>query len=120
MWGELCGSIEQVYGAQPKIEYSQCSGMPGWNVKYKKSGKALCTLYPAEGFFVCLVVAGDALQNEIEGRLLGFEPYTAELYRRTPSSMGSRWLMIELTSAAILRDVQELIALRIAKGKKPS
>ncbi|WP_423245054.1 DUF3788 family protein [Heliorestis acidaminivorans] len=26
------------------MTYSKCSAQPGWNVKYKKSGKSLCTL----------------------------------------------------------------------------
>ncbi len=35
-----------------QLEYSKCSLKPGWNVKYKKSGKALCALYPMEDYFI--------------------------------------------------------------------
>ncbi|KAB2952754.1 DUF3788 family protein [Heliorestis acidaminivorans] len=36
--------MEEAYQAKPHITYSKCSAQPGWNVKYKKSGKSLCTL----------------------------------------------------------------------------
>ena len=61
LWNELCGYIEAAYGVQPSVEYSKCSGAPGWNVKYKKGGKALCTLYPGEGCFTALVAVGQKL-----------------------------------------------------------
>ena len=43
LWTELLGFLEETYGVTPKIEYSKCSGAPGWNVKFKKGGRALCT-----------------------------------------------------------------------------
>lgn len=45
-WDKFTAYIEETYGVKPKIEYSGCSAQPGWNVKYKKSSKSLCTLYP--------------------------------------------------------------------------
>jgi hypothetical protein len=46
LWRQINHFIQQRYSATPKIMYSKCSGKPGWNVKYQKSGKSLCTLYP--------------------------------------------------------------------------
>ena len=37
---------------------SACSWEQGWNVKFKKAGKTLCTLYPRELFFTVMVVVG--------------------------------------------------------------
>jgi len=58
LWEELRGHLESTYDVLPTVEHSICSGAPGWNLKYKKSGRALCTLYPAQGFFTCLVSVG--------------------------------------------------------------
>lgn len=41
LWNGLCAWTEKTYGIAPKVEHSTCSGAPGWNVKYKKSGRAL-------------------------------------------------------------------------------
>ena len=85
---------------------------PGWNVKYKKSGKALCTLYPVEGSFSCMVVIGDKKQNEAELLLPSLDPYVQQLYQNTKSGMGGRWLMVDVTTPAILASLERLIALR--------
>ncbi len=118
LWKELRGYLEQTYSVQPRIEYSKCSGAPGWNVKYKKSGRALCTLYPHAGFFTCLVsVAGrEAMKAEL--LLYTCTEYVRELYWGTRAFNGSRWLMIDVTSAEILEDAEKLIALRVRPPKK--
>ena len=57
-WDRLREYLEDTYQVLPKIEYSRCSGKPGWNVKYRKSSRALCTLYPDDGFFTCMISIG--------------------------------------------------------------
>ena len=51
----LCNS----YKVKPKIAYSNCAMdnniWRGWNIKYQKSGKSLCTIYPQQGYFLVLV-----------------------------------------------------------------
>ena len=51
----LCDS----YKVKPKIAYSNCAMdnnvWRGWNIKYQKSGKSLCTIYPQQGYFLVLV-----------------------------------------------------------------
>ena len=55
LWNGLCTWAEETYQIEPKVEHSTCSGAPGWNVKYRKSSRALCTLYPDEGQFTAMV-----------------------------------------------------------------
>jgi len=42
LWSDLCRYVEAEYQVKPVFEYSRCS-MPGWNVKYRKAGRSLCT-----------------------------------------------------------------------------
>ncbi len=58
LFEQLCDYLEQTHQSKPSIEYSQCSMQYGWNIKYKKSGRALCTIYPEAGRFTALVVVG--------------------------------------------------------------
>ena len=112
LWAELCSFVESRYGVLPKTEYSVCSGAPGWNVKYRKGGRALCTLYPDSGFFTCLVSVGAREAAEAELRLLNFSEAVRSLYWNTKPFNGARWLMIPVSSREILQDVKQLIALR--------
>ena len=45
-WKSLCTYVERNYLVTPRIEFSRCTMQTGWNVKYKKSSRAICTLYP--------------------------------------------------------------------------
>ncbi|TWH57832.1 uncharacterized protein DUF3788 [Desulfitobacterium sp. LBE] len=113
LWSELLSYIDAAYQVQPKLSFSKCSAQPGWNVKYQKSGKSLGTLYPMEGFFIALVVIGAKEEETVEMALGTFTAYVQNLYRKTPSSCGGRWLMIEVRDQSVLDDVKNLMAIRV-------
>lgn len=117
LWNALCDHLESSYGVSPALEHSICSGAPGWNVKYKKGGRALCTLYPGEGTFTCLISVGSKEAMEAELLLGGCTEYLQALYWNAKPFNGSRWLMIEVTSAEVLEDVKMLIGLRVSKRR---
>ena len=128
LWQELCDFVESNYGTLPKVEFSICSGAPGWNVKYKKGSRALCTLYPHEGFFTCLVCIGTKEATEAEFVVSAGCSYIQDLYQKTKPFNGTRWLMIDVTSADILADAESLLFTRekpkrekrkVVHGKSP-
>ena len=114
LWNGLCTWAEKAYQIEPKVEHSTCSGAPGWNVKYRKSGRALCTLYPDKGQFIAMVTIGAKEAAEAELLLPICSDYIRELYARTQPFNGARWLMIRVTDAAVLEDVKKLVRLRVA------
>ena len=114
LWNGLCSWAESSYTIAPKVEHSTCSGAPGWNVKYKKSGRALCTLYPDRGQFTALISVGAKEATEAELLLPTCSDYIRELFARTQTFNGARWLMIHINDAQVLEDVKKLIRLRVA------
>lgn len=117
LWDSFTGFIDEAYGVPARIEYSRCGGAPGWNVKYKKGGKSLCTVYPHGGFFICMVSVGTKEKLEAEALLPACDPYVRALYERSAEGSFGRWLMIEVTSEAILHDAEALIQLRAPRKK---
>lgn len=117
LWNDLCQHIETQYQAKPVYEYSGCS-VPGWNVKYKKAGRSLCTLYPMEGYFVALIVISERERTETELALPFFTEYFQQLYRETKTGMGQKWLMINVTDSTVLDDVKQCISIRRGTKKK--
>lgn len=115
LWESLLTHLNNTYQAEPIIEYSRCSGAPGWNLKYRKSGRALCVLYPAQGFFTCMISVGSKEAMEAELLLPACTDYLQQLYWDTALFNGGRWLMIAVTSPEILEDVKILISLRVKK-----
>jgi len=111
-WQDLNSFIQQKYKASPKIMYSKCSAKPGWNVKYNKSGKSLCTLYPEKEGFTALVVITQDLIPVIEAMAGQFEREILELIRSARPFNGTMWLMIQVNRATVVDNVKDLLLLK--------
>mgnify|MGYP000921598709 CR=1 FL=1 len=119
LWDTFHRVLQTEFGATSRVEYSRCSAAPGWNVKYRKGGRALCTLYPRRGFFICLVCIGPGERTETELRLKGSTQYMQALYANSSGMNDTKWLMANVTDTEILRDVLMLVTIRMqTKGKK--
>lgn len=95
LFDDLCLQMECEYKAVCKIEFSSCSWAYGWNVKFKKSGKGLCTIYPKENYVTVLVVVGQKEKYQVESLLPEMSPMIQEIYHQTQEGNGQRWLMID-------------------------
>ncbi len=111
-WRNLTGWLQENYSVSPKTEYSKCAGAPGWNVKYQKSGRPLCTLYPMQGFFIALVVIGNREMNEAELAMPLCSAYTQNLFCETRFACGGKWMMMQVKDGDVLEDVKRLIRIR--------
>lgn len=114
-WQALCDFIEDTWSATPVMEYSRCTMEPGWNVKYRKGNKAICTLYPRNGYFICMISVGGAFAAEAELALTRCDETIQALYQQAKPVNGSRWLMVEVRSQRILEDLKLLLQIRMKK-----
>lgn len=112
LWQKLNGYLREAYEVEPKMEYSGCSMQPGWNIKYRKSGKSLCTLYPMPDYFITLVVIGDREMHEAELLTPSCSDYVQSVFNNTQTGQGQKWLMIDVKDERTVDDVIKLIALR--------
>jgi hypothetical protein len=106
LWQELKIWLHQAYEVSLIIEYSKCGGARGWNMKYRKGGKSLCTLYPMPGCYVALVVIGNREMNETELTMPACCEYTQALFKSTRFACGGKWLMMQVDTAEVLEDVK--------------
>ena len=114
LWKEINEYLQNAYKVSPKLTYSKCSMQKGWNVKYQKSSKSLCTLYPMNGYFIALVVIGSKELTETELFMPSCSTYVQKLFSDLPDSAMGKWLMINVTDTQILDDVKSLIKIRIS------
>ena len=110
---ELRTYLERAYDTAPVWEYSRCVPT-GWNIKYRKGGRGLCTLYPMRGYFTALVVIGRRERPGADLLLPMLSEGTRRLWQDTREGMGQKWLMIDVADRESLEDVKRLIALRRA------
>ncbi len=119
LWRHINHFIRERYKASPKIMYSKCSGKPGWNVKYQKSGKSLCTLYPEKDSFVALVVITLDMLPVIEALSEELSEETLQTIRTARPFNGTKWLMLQVKSDSQLSDVKQLLLLK-HESQKPA
>lgn len=119
LWQDLDAFIRQKYKVSPRITYSKCSSKPGWNVKYQKSGKSLCTLYPEQDGFVALVVILLEMVPLIEAMSGQLESEVLATVKSARPFNGTLWLMIPVNRKPVVNNVQELLMLKHAT-KQPA
>ncbi len=113
LFNNFLNKINEEYAPKVTIEYSSCSLIPGWNIKFKKAGKALCTLYPGKGSFMLLIVVGQKEKDMVEFLLPQMSDEMQKLYKDTKEGMGQRWLIPTLSvENKLYFDCLDLIKIR--------
>ncbi len=116
LWDDFCKFMKCNYNVVPKFEFSKCSLEYGWNVKFKKGSRSLCTVYPRENYFTVLIVIGVKEKNKVEEVLYSFSPYIRKIYKETKESNNQKWLMIDLEDINdSYENVKKLIEIRNSK-----
>ncbi len=120
LFGKFCAEIKEKYSCRETIDFSACSLEPGWNVKFRKSGKTLCTIYPRESYFTVMLVVGKKEKEPVEAILPECAARLRDIYARTREGNGQRWLMIDLEDQdELYRDVFRLVQIRDSRSNSP-
>lgn len=114
----FCSEMERRYGTVSLLSFSSCSWEKGWNIKFRKAGRSLCTLYVREGFFTVLIVIGEKERSDVERILPQLPQRLREIYLKTPSGNGQKWLMIDVEDEdEIYHGVFSLLDIRRKSGR---
>lgn len=117
---EFCKEIETKYHAKAQIDFSKCSLSPGLNIKYKKGGRSLCTIYPHEMYFTVLIVIGKKEKEQIENQLSHLSSTIPHIYHSTQEGNNQHWLMIDIEDKNdVYRDLFKLIDIRLSINNAP-
>lgn len=115
LWQSLIDYMDKSYKVKPKLFYSGCSGKPGWNVKFQKSGQSFGTLYPEEDSFSVLLVISYKLDPLMENVLPKLSPEIGDLYKNAGDYMKmGKWIMFRIKDQFGLEDYKQLITAKCA------
>ncbi len=109
-WLELKQFVEDNYDFTPEIVFY--GAKYGWTVRYRKSGKTLCSFFPEKGSFTVLVTLG---KKEAEKALDIRDDLSSETRRLLEGSNqlhDGRWLWIRLTEIDKTSDIKKLIQIK--------
>jgi len=109
-WLEIQKFITDSYHVLPEIVFY--GEKYGWTVRYRKSGKALCSLYPEKGGFTVQIVLGrkefeeaHRVQDELSSKI-------RELLANTKQLHDGRWLWIRVLTMDDADDVKKLLEIK--------
>jgi hypothetical protein len=115
LWKDINSFIQDKYNVSPKIAYSRCTEKPGWNVKYQKCNKSICTLYPEKECFTALVVITLNLVPVIHAMTLEFNEEILKQVSSAKPFNGTLWLMISVDKVEIVNNIKKLLELKLNK-----
>lgn len=114
-FNKIATYLESSYKASPVVMYSRCSAMPGWNVKYKKSGKSFCTIYPDREFFTVLLILKEVDIAKIKSESSKYTKYFLDIMEKSGAMNGCKWLMVGVDDEKVVQDVIRAIELKNQK-----
>lgn len=114
----FCSEMERRYRTVPLLSFSSCSWEKGWNIKFRKAGRSLCTVYVREGFFTVLIVIGEKERSDVERIMPQLPLRLRKIYLNTPSGNGQKWLMIDVEDEdEICHGIFSLLDIRRKNGR---
>ena len=117
LWDELYLYMENEFQTKPQYEFSRCSWEHGWNVKFKKGSRSICTVYPRQGFLTVMVVIGPKEKEMFEELLPTMDERIQDIYMHTKEGNHQKWLMIDLEDKnQVYEDLKMILHIR-ADGK---
>ena len=114
LYKDLCESIATDYGIKGELEF----GGPkyGWVLEYRKGGRPLAALYPANKKLIVQIVLGRNAVEEAAKLDLGRN--VRAVYDNARQLYDGRWLFVPVTSKRDLEDVKRLIRIKAETKKR--
>jgi hypothetical protein len=112
-WKKLKDFLDAKYDFTPELVFF--GKLYGWSLKYRKSGKTLCTLFPETGAFTVLVVMGIREIEEFRQSADQFNAHTIEVFEKAYQYHDGKWLYKRVITEEDLNDVMMVIMIK----KKP-
>lgn len=110
LWERLTQFVEANYQIQGEWSFWG-PAKSGWNLRYRRKGKALVALYPQKERVTARVVLGKAQAERALGLTLGEE--VARMLREAPQLHDGRWLFIPVVNEADAEDVEQLLHVKM-------
>jgi len=108
-WLELKQYLESSYDSAPElVDY----GKHGWTIRYRKSGKTLCSLFPEKGAFTALVVLGKKEAEKAMSMMDQFNASVRKLLDDAEQLHDGRWLWIRVRKQSDINSIKELLKLK--------
>jgi len=116
LWKRLTSFIEKSY----HIEGTWSTWGPaksGWNLRYRRKGKALAALHPQQERILAQIVLGKTQAERAMQLKLGEK--VSRILQVAPQLRDGRWLFIPVTRESDAQDVEKLLLTKMRPPRNP-
>jgi hypothetical protein len=110
LWQRLKQFVERQTAVQSKWSFWGPE-KSGWNLRYRRKGKALVALYPQQGQLVVNVVLGTEHAKQV--LKLELRKKVHKLIASTPQLHDGRWLFLPVENDKDVEEVEQLLAVKM-------
>lgn len=115
-WSEINSFIDENYNVESI--WNDGGKVGTYELKYRKSGKTLCALYPRKSGMCILIIFGKAERDKFEASRNNFTQYMSNFYDNTHQYHDGKWLYIDLVNYELIEDVKRLLLIKKSPNKK--
>jgi len=115
-WSLINKFIEKNY--EMDILWNKGGKTGAYELKYRKSSKTLCALYPKERGLCILIIFGKAERDKFENSREEFSEYINSFYDNTKQYHDGKWLYIDRVDDEIAKDIEQLLLIKKRPNKK--
>jgi len=116
-WDDITAFLAENYDFVPETVFG--GQKYGWAIRYRRSGKSLCTLHPEKGAFTVLIVLGGKETEQELAVLSEFSPAVAETISGAHQYHDGRWLWLRVREKGETADIKRLLQLKKKPRPKP-
>jgi len=113
LWFDIRSCLDQMYDFVPELVFY--GKKYGWTIRYRKSGKTLCSLFPEKDAFTILVVLGKNEVGKVDSAIDQLNPNVRSIFENADQYHDGRWLWIRVFSNEDVESIKFLLT----KKRKP-
>lgn len=91
-----------------------------FELKYRKSGKTFCALYPREKGMRVLIILGKNEREKFETLRKNFSEYINNFYDNTRQYHDGKWLYLDIINNTLIADIERLLFIKKKPNRKRS
>lgn len=110
LWKELENYVEENYEFIPEIVFY--GEKYGWTLRYRRSGKTLCSLFPEKNAFTVLIVLGKKEVEKTQLMLNKLNKAIKKIFDETEQLRDGRWLWIKVRTASDVESIKVLLSVK--------
>jgi hypothetical protein len=113
LWLDIHNYIERNYDFDPELTFF--TKKYGWSIRYRRSKKTLCYLFPEKDAFSALIVLGRKEAERIDVEKDRLNETVRSIFENTEQFHDGRWMWIRIKEISDIASIKLLLAAK----KKP-